>query len=143
MSGATKWLRIVLGVGAVYHILLGLALILFKSHVAEMARLFFRFNLAPTPEIMWIANPFAAYMLAFGLMLGVTASDPARYRPMVFVAVVLFALRGIQRMMFLACGDSALKALANPTQNIVHLAVVAAMCMAMVALAMKLRPAAD
>ena len=133
-------MQLLLGVAAVYHIVLGMLGICLKSRAPEMARNLFHFNLSATPEVLWMLNPFAAYLLAFGLMLAVTAANPARFRPLVFVAVGLFALRVVQRVMFLTTADETLKTIASPGQNIVHLAVVATMGLAMLVLALRLNP---
>ena len=89
---------------------------------------------------MWMLNPFSAYMLAFGAMLAVAASNPLRFRPMVFVAVGLFALRVVQRVIFFTTADEALKTVASPGQNLMHLAVVSAMGLAMLVLAVRVKP---
>lgn len=141
MTKRNKALRMILMFASVYHIALGLAAIVLKTQAPELARVFFRFNLTPTPEVMWMLNPFAAYMLAFGLMLAVAASDPLRFRPVVFVAVALFGLRVVQRAMFLAYGEAELKAVTNSTQGVAHLAVVAAIGIAVLVLALRIQPA--
>jgi hypothetical protein len=140
MKTAKTWLRVLLGVAAGYHIVLGLLGIFFKSHAAELARELFRFNLSASPDVLWMINPFSAYMLAFGSMLAVTASNPLRFRPMVFVAGGLFALRVVQRVIFITSADEALKTVVSPGQNLVHLAVVSAMGLAMLVLAMRVKP---
>jgi len=133
-------LQVLLGVAAGYHIGLGLLGIFLKSRASELARDFFHFNLSATPEELWMINPFAAYLLAFGAMLGVTASNPLRFRPLVFVAVGLFVLRVVQRIMFFTTAADSLKSVADPAQNLVHLAVVAVMGLVMLVLALRLDP---
>ncbi len=137
MDKTRGWLSGLLVVGAVYHVLLGLAALLFKEHAAEMARVFFRFNLTPTPELLWILNPFAAYLLAFGLTMAVAARNPGRHRPVVLLVVALYAIRFLERAWFVIAADETLKASADPMQQGLHLAVVLAMTVAMGVLAFR------
>lgn len=140
MRNPTGLLRMLLGFASGYHILLGLAVMLFKPHAPELARMFFKFNLPPTPEVLWMLNPFSAYLLAFGLMLAVAARDPVRHRPVVFAAVALFLLRALQRGLFLASAPPELAAVASPVQGFFHLAVVTIMGIAMLVLALRIKP---
>jgi hypothetical protein len=133
-------LRVLLGVAAVYHVIIGLAGLFMKGRAEELARSLFGINLEATPGLLWILNPFAAYMTAFGVMLAVTATNPLRFRPLVFVAAGLFALRVVQRIIFLTSADGALKAVASPGHNLLHLAVVSIMGLAMVVLALRIKP---
>lgn len=141
MNSAAKSLRVLLGVGALYHLLLGLAGLFMKDQAAELARLFFRFNLSPTPEILWLLNPFSAYLLAFGLLMAVTALDPVKYRAFVYVVVTLYAVRVLERIWFLVAGEEALRVAGNPVQQAIHLGVVVIMAGAMLVLASRSRAA--
>lgn len=137
MSTSRSWLSGLLAVGALYHVLLGLAVLLFKERAADMAQIFFRFNLTPSPELLWILNPFAAYLLAFGLTMAVVARSPGKHLPVVWVVVVLYAIRFVERAWFAVAADETLKVSVEPMQQTIHLAVVLAMTLALGALAMR------
>lgn len=140
MKTTNIWLRILLGVAAVYHVLIGMTGLIMKGRAEELARSLFGINLEFTPGLLWILNPFAAYMIAFGLMLAVTASNPSRFRPLAFVAAALFALRVVQRVVFLAAADDSLKTVVSPGHNVLHLAVVSIMGLLIVILALRIKP---
>ncbi len=142
MRPSVNVLRFLLGLGAVYHIVLGATALIFRSHTGDLARRFFQFNLSNAPEVQWILNPFSAYLLAFGALLAITATNPGKYRPFVFVAVGLYSLRFVERIWFLLSGDEALKVAMDPLRQGVHLLVVALMAVAMAMLAGRLRDCA-
>lgn len=139
MRPSVTVLRFLLGLGAVYHLLLGTMALIFRSHTGELARRFFQFNLSATPEVQWILNPFSAYLLAFGALLAITATHPVKYRPFVFVAVGLYGLRFVERAWFWVAGEEALKVAQDPLRQGVHLLVVALMAATMAILAFRLR----
>ena len=141
MNAAGRWLRVLLGVGAFYHVALGALVMLAKEWAPEIARSAFRFHLAPTPEILWMMNPFGAYLLAFGLVMGVAAADPIRFRPVVGVVVALYALRLVQRTWFLCAAEASLRTLDLGAQAVVHLVVVGAMAIGMAGLSWRARAA--
>lgn len=140
MNRSAKALRILLWIAAIYHLALGFSAMVLKTQATDLARIFFKFNLSPTPELLWLLNPFSAYLLAFGVMLAITATNPLRYRPFLFIAVGLFCLRAIQRAWFLMNGPPELKVITDSAQNGIHLAVVAAMAIGMTVLAMQIKP---
>lgn len=134
-----KALQLILYLVAAYHILLGLVGIFFKGYAVEAAKLFFSFNLTLTPEIYWILNPFAAYVLFFGIFMVVAATDPLKYRNIIYVGVGLFALRIIQRLFFAFTASADLISVVNPAQNILHIVVVAILGVAMLGMVKSLK----
>ncbi len=130
-------LRALLGLVAIYHLVLGLLGLFARQQAPDLARTFFRFRLSGSPETLWLLNPFSAYLLAFGAATAVAAWNPVRFRPLVFVVVGLFTLRIVQRLVFLIAADDSLKAAVSPVQNVIHLCVVAALAAAILALALR------
>jgi len=126
-----------LGFIAFYHLAVGLLGLFARDRAPELARTLFRFQLSGNPETLWLLNPFSAYLLAFGAAVAVAAWNPIRFRPLVFVAVGLFVLRIIQRLVFLIAADDSLKSVVSPVQNVIHLCVVAAIAAATLTLALR------
>ncbi|MDO8659828.1 MAG: hypothetical protein Q7K54_04500 [Candidatus Parcubacteria bacterium] len=133
-----KTLSIILSFVAFYHIIIGLIGIFFKDYAVWAAKTFFSFNLTMSPQIEWILNPFAAYILIFGVFMAVAATNPEKYKNIIMVGVVLFAIRIIQRLIFIFSASDALKSIASSTQNIIHIIIVAIIGAAMLGLTMKL-----
>ncbi|MEK6828151.1 MAG: hypothetical protein AABX78_02270 [Nanoarchaeota archaeon] len=119
-----KWLKGLLWLVAIYHILLGLVGIFFKDLAASLAGAFFNFNLTLTPEVYWILNPFAAYVLIFGIFMALAATDPAKYKTVILIGVGLFAIRIIQRIIFLLIAPEGLVKNIDPVRNMLALAIV-------------------
>ena len=61
-----------------------------------------------TPELLYIVKPVGAFMIAFGSLAVVAARDPVRYAPIVYAFVLLFTIRGLQRLVFQSEISSAL-----------------------------------
>lgn len=120
-----KTLRTILYIVAAYHILLGLIGIFFKDYAVWAAKNFFSFNLTMDPQVYWVLNPFAAYVLIFGIFMALAATDPVKYKNIIYAGILLFAVRIIQRLIFAFSATEGLKSITNPTQNITHLVVVA------------------
>jgi len=118
-----KWLKILLWFGALYHVLFALVGILGKEHIVTLAKVFYGFNLTMTPQVAWILNPLAAYMLAFGLFLGVAATDPLKYKNVIYAALIFIVVRVIQRVFFLVSASNSFIA-GDTTKNIVDISSV-------------------
>jgi len=98
-------LKVLLWLGAVYHIPFPLVAMFNKTYVPIMANQFYGFNITITPQIAWLLNPLAAYMLAFGLFLAVAATDPIKYIKMIYAVLFLLLIRIIQRALFISSGS--------------------------------------
>src|SRR3989338_10682181 len=118
--------QILLYIIAIYHMALGIMGIFFKSQAVLIARSFFSFNLDYTSQIKWIINPFAAYVFIFGIFVWVAATNPSKYRLVIWAILGLFVIRVLQRGFFILFADPSLKAIVDPTQNLIHLLIVAA-----------------
>ena len=93
--------RIVIGYASIYHILLGL-LGTFAGPSIVVGLSSTIFGISPTPDDQFLVTGrfAAAYMLAFGMMLGLLAIDPRKYSMLVWPGVVLFALRIFDRLVY-------------------------------------------
>lgn len=94
-------LKILLWLGAAYHIPFPLVAMFCKDCVPPMADHFYGFNIVITPQIAWLLNPLATYMLAFGLMLGLAATDPIKHKKLIHLALIILLIRILQRVLFI------------------------------------------
>ena len=55
-------------------------------------------KIKPTPEFLYLIQPFSVYAIAFGVMMGVAAWNPVKNRALISIGIVLVALRICQRL---------------------------------------------
>ena len=134
-----KSLRVLLWIVAVYHIVLGLLGVFAKDAAIYLANIAFNFNLTLNNEMLWVINPFSAYLLVFGVFMAVAATDPKKYKNIVYVGVGLFALRVLQRIIFVVSAPEGLISSVDPIRNAISIIVVAVMGLSMFLLARKLK----
>jgi len=134
-----KSLKVLLWVVAVYHILIGLLGIFAKDTAVFIANNFFNFNLTLTDQMTWIINPFATYLLFFGVFMAVAAMDPKKYKNIIYAGIGLFALRIIQRIIFIVSAPEGLMSNVDPVRNVIAIAVVAVIGLSLFVLAKKLK----
>lgn len=91
-------LRGLLWVICLYHVVFGLAANLFPGQVPAIAERLAGMKIASAPEFIYLAKPFGLYAIAFGITMGLSAWNPVKNRAVITVAVVLFALRVVQRL---------------------------------------------
>ena len=132
-------LKVILWIVAAYHIVLGLLGIFAKGLAVFFAKIFFNFNLTLTPEMEWVINPFVAYLLIFGVFMALAAQDPVKYKNVIFVGVGLFALRIVQRIVFLFAAPEGLINQGDPIRNVIAIVIVSAIGIAMFVLAKKIK----
>jgi len=138
-SNKHQSLKILLWIVAVYHIGLGLLGIFAKDFAVTLAKNFFNFNLTLTDQTYWIINPLAAYILIFGVFMALAAKDPVKYKNVIYVGVVLFAIRVLQRVVFFVTAPEGLVSNIDPIRNIIMLVVVAIIGIAMFVMAKKVK----
>lgn len=134
-----KILKILLWFVAVYHILLGLLGIFAKETAVFIANNFFNFNLTLTDELLWVINPFATYLLFFGVFMAVAGMNPKKYKNIIYAGVGLFAVRVIQRIIFVVSAPEGLISNVDPIRNVLAIVVVAVIGLSMFFLTKKLR----
>lgn len=134
-----KYLKILLWIVSGYHILLGLLGVFAKEQAVYIANNFFNFNLTLDNQMLWVLNPFAAYLLFFGIFMALAATDPKKYKKVIYIGVGLFALRLIERIIFLFISPEGLVANENPIINMTSIFVVFIMGLGMYLLTKKLK----
>ena len=138
-SNKHQSLKILLLIVAVYHIGLGLLGIFAKDFAVTLTKNLFNFNLTLTDQTYWIINPLAAYILIFGVFMALAAKDPVKYKNVIYVGVVLFAIRVLQRVVFFVTAPEGLVSNIDPIRNIIMLVVVAIIGIAMFVMAKKVK----
>jgi hypothetical protein len=132
-----KALKVILWIVAVYHIILGLFGIFAKDMAAYLANVAFNFNLTLNNEMLWVLNPFAAYLLVFGVFLAIAATNPQKYKNIIYAGVGLFALRIVQRIIFVATAPEGLIANTSAVRNWIMIGIVAVIGLVMYLLVRK------
>ncbi|MCP4662498.1 MAG: hypothetical protein GY856_44440 [bacterium] len=94
--------KVLLWIVAVYHVGLGLMLIVSGQLTIRVAKLLAGWTIEGSPLLDTVAEMFGCYMLAFGLMMGAAAWNPVKNRAAITIGVILIALRLLQRLFFAA-----------------------------------------
>lgn len=100
--------RSVAGIAAAYHVFLGAAGILCPAETIEQViASAFGVTLEVGPPLDLVIKFASVYVLAFGVMLLLLASNPTKYRALAIPALLLFGLRFVNRVLFFsAVGDA-------------------------------------
>lgn len=94
--------RIVTGIAAIYHLVLGGALLVMPAGaMSGIGRVFLGTELEVDPELSMIGKFASAYILAFGIMLALLCLKPASLRVLVIPALFLFGIRLANKLVFL------------------------------------------
>lgn len=122
----------------IFHAGLGLLGIFAKQTAVFLAAKFFNFNLDLTPQMYWVINPFAAYVLAFGGFMAIAATDPKRYKSVIYIGAGILAVRVLQRITFLITATDDLIADASRSAIVSIIVVVSVFALALVLLTRRL-----
>mgnify|MGYP001582291778 CR=1 FL=1 len=100
-ASSFKIFRVVAWIASIYHIILGL-LGTFASAdiVVPIASSVYGITPQVNPQFLYMAKFIAAYMLAFGVMMGFVALKPREHRDLVWAAVILFGIRVFDRLVY-------------------------------------------
>jgi hypothetical protein len=85
---------------AAYHLFIGLSLNLSPAFTQLIARAYGA-TVDWTPQFVYILKPLGAFMIALGVMAALAARDPIRHSIVPLGFVILFALRALQRLLFM------------------------------------------
>ncbi|MCH7921291.1 MAG: hypothetical protein IIC50_25385, partial [Planctomycetes bacterium] len=117
LKGLLWWL-------VVFHTGLAILGIFAKETTVFLAEKFFNFKLELTPQMFWVINPFAAYLLAFGGFMAIAAIDPKRHKSVIYVGAGLLAVRAVQRTIFVITAPAALLVDTSKSSIVLIIAVV-------------------
>jgi hypothetical protein len=103
MNGSLKLLGVFLWVVCLFHAGVGLALNLNLGLKEWVAGSLYGATVDwSDPQFVYILRPLGAFMIALGVLAAVAARDPLRYQAIAYGFVVLFFLRGLQRIVFMS-----------------------------------------
>ena len=92
----TQILKLLLWDMSAYHIFLGLIGLIYGKELEYIASTVFNLSLTITPQILSLIRPLAAYIVVFGVMMGIAAYDPKRFRPIIYAGLVVLFFRLLQ-----------------------------------------------
>jgi len=84
----------------VYHLVLGILGLVSGEVAARTGAIVYGAHVEVTPMFSYLVKYLAAYVLAFGAMMLVLASDPVKYRSLVYVALLVAVVRILSRLIF-------------------------------------------
>jgi hypothetical protein len=85
---------------AAYHLFVGLSLNLSPTFTQLIARAYGA-TVDWTPQLVYLAKILGAFMVALGILAALAARDPLRHPIVPLGFVILFALRALQRLIFM------------------------------------------
>ena len=88
------------GFMGVYHLLIGILGLVSGEMAARVGAAVYGAHVEVTPQFSYMAKYLGAYVIAFGVMMLLLASDPVKYRKLVYVAVLLAVVRILSRLIF-------------------------------------------
>lgn len=77
-----------------------------KDIAASVIQQTFGATIEMTPQIFYLVKFCSAYMVAFGVAMIVLATDPVKYKKIMWVAITLFGIRIFERLVFTELLDS-------------------------------------
>ena len=93
-------LKVILAIISVYHVGLGVIAFFPFELVASIVNSVFGMQFTESGQIIYLGHLFGIYTIIFGLLIAVAAVNPMKYRSIINVAVALYALRLLNRIMF-------------------------------------------
>ena len=89
-------LKLLLWDMCLYHVFLGIIGLIYGKKLEFIASSIFNLSLTITPQILSLIKPLAAYITVFGIMMGIAAYDPKRFRPIIYAGLVVLFFRLLQ-----------------------------------------------
>jgi hypothetical protein len=93
-------LRLVLWAIAIYHVVLGGGAFLPPEQAQGIARSIFGIDIVLDPAMAFVAKVLGVYAITFGIVAFVASRDPVRYRVLLDLIVVLYAMRIATKLLF-------------------------------------------
>jgi hypothetical protein len=112
---------------AIYHLLLGLIGTLAPgSMVVSVAQTVFGVTLNPTAQFFVLSKFISAYMILMGIMMLFVAKKPYQYGALAWAAVIYFAIRIFNRLVFFGLLNEAFgTTMARNMVTVIPLAIIA------------------
>ena len=99
-SARLKGFKFVLTLIGIYHLALGLLPFVPTDFAARLVSALFGMTIEVTPQLHYVARLMGAYALIFGVVTLIVASQPDRYRAFTPVILALYAVRIVNRILF-------------------------------------------
>ena len=84
-----------------FHVIVGIGVNV-SSEFPQFVAQYYGAQVNWTPELRYLVKPVGAFMLVLGVFAGVAARNPLGYPAIVYGFVLLFVVRGLQRLIFQA-----------------------------------------
>lgn len=92
-------LQVLLVFIAAFHLIVGVGLNVSSQFPSAVAA-YYGAQVDFSPALLYLVKPIGAFMIALGFMAAAAVRDPLRHRAIAYGFVVLFVLRGLQRIVF-------------------------------------------
>jgi len=93
-------IRIVLWVIAAYHLLVGVAAVLFQGLAVKLGSLLFGVSISLTAESELLVRYLGAFGVSFGVLAALAALAPEKNRAIIYGLVVYFGVRALSRVVW-------------------------------------------
>jgi hypothetical protein len=100
MADGTRFARIMLAFVAVGHLGTALPLLFSGEGGLRIAQAMYGASFEPHPQAVYLVRPLGVFMLALGILQARAAMEPLRYRAVLDVTILVFALRQLQRLLW-------------------------------------------
>jgi hypothetical protein len=84
----------------VYHLIIGILGFVSGEMAAKVGSVLYGAHVEVTPIFSYMVKYLCAYVLAFGAMMLVLASDPIKHKKLVYVALLVAVVRILSRLVF-------------------------------------------
>jgi hypothetical protein len=84
----------------VYHLIIGILGLVSGEVAAGVGSLLYGAHTEVTPVFSYMVKYLCAYVLAFGAMMLILASNPVKYKKLVYVALLVAVVRILSRLVF-------------------------------------------
>lgn len=95
------FLKIVLLMISAYHLFLGLAPFLSDALTVQLAQSVFGLKLNMTEQLGYVVKLLGVYAMMFGLICGLAAFNPEKYRAVLNLIVLLYIFRVLNKLAFM------------------------------------------
>ncbi len=99
MARNYTFLRAILWIVCLYHVLLGILLSLPGDWLIDVAEGILGVTKAPTEQALFVGRILGVYMGVFGIGMGVAAWNPIKNRALLSVGAILVVVRSVQRVL--------------------------------------------
>lgn len=93
-------LRVVLAILCAYHLGIGLVSCLWSEGAIRFSAFFYGTEVEGGPAFVYMLKALGMYAIFTGILLGFALADPERFRPVIFAAALLLAMRAATRLIF-------------------------------------------